>query len=123
MGCSSINGTWVQALSRQMMKVYGKPYAILRITETRARENIFAGGGSQKSEDVKSGLATLPNPISPVDTCKELADTVGLGERMMGKVIQIVEGRSDQRVLKAMVAVCRSSLINLRRNGIVKESI
>ena len=37
----------------------------------------------QKSEDAKSGLATLPNPISPIDTRKELADTVGLGERTM----------------------------------------
>ena len=36
--------------------------------EARARENMSAGGGDQKSEDAKSGLATLPNPISPVDT-------------------------------------------------------
>lgn len=50
-----------------------------------------AGGGDQKSEDAKSGLATLPNPISPIDTRKELADTVGLGERTMGKVMQIGE--------------------------------
>ena len=35
--------------------------------------------------------ATLPNPISTVDTRKELADTVGLGERTMGKVMQIDE--------------------------------
>lgn len=50
-----------------------------------------AGGGDQKSEDAKSGLATLPNPISPIDTRKELADAVGLGERTMGKVMQIGE--------------------------------
>jgi len=59
--------------------------------EARARENMSAGGGDQKSEDAKSGLATLPNPISPVDTRKELADAVGLGERTMGKVMQIDE--------------------------------
>lgn len=59
--------------------------------EARAKENMSAGGGDQKSEDAKSGLATLPNPISPVDTRKELADAVGLGERTMGKVMQIDE--------------------------------
>lgn len=51
-----------------------------------------AGGGDQKSEDAKSGSATLPNPISaPVDTRKELAEAVGLGERTMGKVMRIDE--------------------------------
>lgn len=60
--------------------------------EARAKRNMSAGGGDQKSEDAKSGLATLPNPISaPVDTRKELADAVGLGERTMGKVMQIAE--------------------------------
>ena len=50
-----------------------------------------AGGGDQKSEGAKSGLATLPNPIPPIDTRKELAESVGLGERTMGKVMQIEE--------------------------------
>lgn len=60
--------------------------------EARAKANMSAGGGDQKSEDAKSGLATLPNPISStVDTRKELADSVGLGERTMGKVMQIDE--------------------------------
>ena len=59
--------------------------------EARAKENMSAGGGDQKSEGAKSGLATLPNPISAVDTRKELADAVGLGERTMGKVMQIDE--------------------------------
>ena len=59
--------------------------------EARARENMSAGGGDQKSEDAKSGLATLPNPISSVDTRKELADAVGMGERTMGKIMQIDE--------------------------------
>ena len=35
--------------------------------------------------------ATLPESLAPVDTRKELADAVGLGERTMGKVIQIDE--------------------------------
>ena len=59
--------------------------------EARARANMTAGGGDQKSEDAKSGLATLPNPIPPIDTRKELAESVGLGERTMGKVMQIEE--------------------------------
>ena len=59
--------------------------------EARAKANMAAGGGDQKSEDAKSGSATLPNPISAVDTRKELAEAVGLGERTMGKVMQIDE--------------------------------
>ena len=59
--------------------------------EARAKANQSAGGGDQKSEDAKSGSAMLPNPISAVDTRKELADAVGLGERTMGKVMQIDE--------------------------------
>ena len=59
--------------------------------EARAKANMSAGGGNQKSEGAKSGLATLPNPISAVETRKELADAVGLGERTMGKVMQIDE--------------------------------
>lgn len=59
--------------------------------EARAKANMSAGGGDRKSEHARSGSATLPNPISTVDTRKELADTVGLGERTMGKVMQIDE--------------------------------
>ena len=57
--------------------------------EARAKENMAAGGGDQKSKEAKSGLAILPNPISAVNTRKELAEAVGLGERTMGKVMQI----------------------------------
>jgi len=59
--------------------------------EARARKNLAAGGGDQKSEDAKSGLTILSNPISPVNTRKELADAVGIGEVTMGKVMQIDE--------------------------------
>ena len=59
--------------------------------EARAKENMAAGGGDQKSEEAKSGLTTLSDPISPVSTRKELADTVGIGEVTMGKVMQIDE--------------------------------
>ena len=59
--------------------------------EARARENMSAGGGDQKSENAKSGLTTLSDPISPVSTRKELAEAVGIGEVTMGKVMQIDE--------------------------------
>ena len=63
--------------------------------EARAQANMSAGGGDQKSEDAKSGSAILPNPILPVDTRKELVEKVGLGERTMGKVMQIDEHAPD----------------------------
>ena len=63
--------------------------------EARAKANMSAGGGDQKSEDAKSGLTTLSNPISAVNTRKELADSVGIGEVTMGKVMQIDENAPD----------------------------
>lgn len=59
--------------------------------EAKAKENMSAGGGDQRSADAKSGLTTLSDPISPVSTRKELADAVGIGEVTMGKVMQIDE--------------------------------
>ena len=59
--------------------------------EAKAKANMSAGGGDQKSEDTKSGLTTGSNPISPVSTRKELAESVGIGEVTMGKVMQIDE--------------------------------
>ena len=63
--------------------------------EARAQANMSAGGGDQKSEDAKSGLTMLSNPISPVNTRKELANSVGLGEVTMGKVMQIDENAPE----------------------------
>ena len=61
--------------------------------EARAKANQSAGGQAfRPSESAVEGLATLPNlPSAPVDTRKELSDAVGLGERTMGKVMQIDE--------------------------------
>ena len=39
-----------------------------------------AGNWDQKSANAKSGSATLPNPISSMDTSEELVATVGFGE-------------------------------------------
>ncbi len=59
--------------------------------EARAKENMSAGGGDQKSERAKSGLVNSSNPISPVDTRKEMAQAVGIGEQTMGRISQIAE--------------------------------
>lgn len=64
--------------------------------EARAKANMVAGGGDQKSEAALSGSAKLPNPITEtVDTRKELANAVGLKERTMGMVMQIGENAPE----------------------------
>lgn len=61
--------------------------------ESRAREKQQEYHGNQ----YESGLsATLPEvQTNPIDTRKELAHAVGLGERTMGKVIQIDENAPE----------------------------
>ena len=59
--------------------------------EVKARANMSAGGGDHKSADMKSGLANSPNPISAVDTRKEMAQAVGIGEQAMGRIAQLTE--------------------------------
>lgn len=50
-----------------------------------------AGGGDHKSESAKSGLVKSPNPIFPVNTRKEAAQAVGIGEQTMGRITQLAE--------------------------------
>lgn len=57
----------------------------------RARANMAAGGGNHKSEGLKSGLMISPNPIFPVNTRKEAALAVGIGEQTMGRITQLAE--------------------------------
>ena len=57
--------------------------------EARAKANQSAAGGDKSDQGALS--ATLPEALPSVDTRKELAGTVGLGERTMGKVMQIDE--------------------------------
>ena len=59
--------------------------------EAKAKENMSAGGGDQKSEGAKSGCVNSQNPISPVNTTQELADAVGIGHQTMSRVMQIDE--------------------------------
>ena len=61
--------------------------------EAKARANQSAAGGDKFSEKPLSAI--LPEAVSAVDTRKELAEAVGLGERTMGKVIQIDENAPD----------------------------
>lgn len=69
--------------------------------EAKAKANMSAGGGDQKSEDAKSGLTMLSNPISAINTRKDLAESVGIGEVTMGKVMQIDE-RAPAAVKEAL---------------------
>ena len=51
---------------------------------------------AQANRGTRSDLsATLPESYTPTDTRKELAQAVGLGERTMGKVIQIDENAPE----------------------------
>lgn len=55
--------------------------------EAKARANMVAGGQNYRP---KEGLTTLSN-LPPVNTRRELADSVGIGEVTMGKIMQIDE--------------------------------
>ena len=59
--------------------------------EARAQANHADNGGDKTSEDARAALTTLSKPLVPVNTRKELADSVGIGEVTMGKVMQIDE--------------------------------
>ena len=66
--------------------------------EAKAKANMAAGGQNFRPSEAEEGLATLPNLPSvekAVDTRKELAEAVGLGERTMGKVMQIDENAPE----------------------------
>ena len=79
--------------------------------EAKAKANMSAGGGDQKSKESSryengdsgsgSGLTMLSNPISAVNTRKELADAVGIGEVTMGKAMKIDE-QAPQAVKDAL---------------------
>ncbi len=59
--------------------------------ESKAKEKMAQGGQAYRPSIVKEeGLTTLSN-LPPVSTRKELADTVGIGEVTMGKIMQIDE--------------------------------
>ena len=66
--------------------------------EAKAKANMAAGGQNFRPSEAEEGSATLPNLPSvekAVDTRKELAEAVGLGERTMGKVMQIDENAPE----------------------------
>ena len=57
--------------------------------EAKAKANQSAAGGDKSDKGALPAM--LPEALPPVDTRRELADSVGLGERTMGKVMQIDE--------------------------------
>ena len=71
--------------------------------EAKARANMAAGGQNFRPSEAEEGSATLPNLPSvekKIDTRKELAEAVGLGERTMGKVMQIEENAPAAELLE-----------------------
>lgn len=66
--------------------------------EEKGKENMAAGGGDKLHSETKAGSAILPNPV---DTRKEMAETAGIGERTMGKIMQIDEN-APESVKEAM---------------------
>ena len=66
--------------------------------EAKAKANMAAGGQNYRPSETEEGLTTLsnlPTVEKTINTRKELADAVGLGEVTMGKVMQIDENAPD----------------------------
>ena len=64
--------------------------------EARAKANMAAGGGDQKSEAAKSGFQNSENPISEkVNTTKQMADSVGISHDTMNRVMRINENAPE----------------------------
>ena len=63
----------------------------------KGRANMSAGGGNKKSQNARE----QPIAITPVDARKEMADSVGIGESTMSKIIQIDE-KAPQAVKDAL---------------------
>ena len=63
-------------LFRRHLTMYAKGRVGVKIEPfwaEKAKEHERMGGGDRKSEDYKSGLINLPNPIKPIDTAFEVA--------------------------------------------------
>jgi transcriptional regulator with XRE-family HTH domain len=55
----------------------------------RAKENCSRGGGDKKSEDARSGWQIFANPISTVETRKELAKIAGISHTTLSKIEKV----------------------------------
>ena len=63
--------------------------------EAKARANMVAGGQNCRPKEGLTTLSNLPSVETAVNTRKELADAVGIGEVTMGKVMQIDENAPE----------------------------
>jgi len=86
--------------------------------EVRARANLSAGGGDKKSEDSKSGLVNSPSPISPVDTRKEMAQAVVIGEQIMGRIVQL-----DENAPQVLKDALNSKEVSVNRAWKILEAV
>ena len=57
--------------------------------EARAKANQSAAGGDKSGKGALS--ANSPKALQPIDTRKELAQAVGIGEQVMGRIAQLSE--------------------------------
>ena len=67
----------------------------------RGKANQSAGGGDKRSPKAKSSAGNSPSEMAPVNTRKELAASVGIGQNLMGKIIKIDE-KAPQAVKDAL---------------------
>jgi len=86
--------------------------------EARAKANLSAGGGDKKSEGTKSGLVNSPNPILSVDTRKEMAQAVGIGEQTMGRIMQL-----DENAPQALKDALNSKEVSVNRAWKILETV
>ena len=63
--------------------------------EAKARAIMVAGGQNYRPKEGLTTLSNLPSVETAVNTRKELADAVGIGEVTMGKVMQIDENAPE----------------------------
>ena len=87
-GCGDECSGPLQKLENLFLSQKGEQFVARKlkpVLEARAKAKMSpAGSGDQKNADAKPGSATLPNPISSVDTSKELVTAVGLGPSRQG---------------------------------------
>ena len=70
--------------------------------EARAAQSHAANGGDKKSDAAKSASVISPKPVSEnIDTRKELAKAIGIGEKAMGQIMQI-DGHAPDAIKKSL---------------------
>ena len=88
---------WTHQENRRNLTPYQRAKIALRfkpLIEAKAKVNMSAGGGDQKSEEAKSGLTNLSNPIKEMNTRSELARIADVSEGNIARV-EFLEKHAD----------------------------